>query len=218
MWADIVKNNGKAKASGNDSGIKALKKAETYDEGWTHGEYRKFSFSTPKQVRYKIIIDENGIEKCIRDDGCIGILVGYSTYVSNYFTYPQEKKKKRERNILLFSPKIVYCLLHPGSSDYEKAIMLHEVFLKYYPEMMKKPDELTEHFGYLLPYGLVSQKLVDYEEGMEIRKYERVTDDAIYKWTFKLDIGIEWIPKGKRFKIIDFEGDCLITEDNFLTA
>ena len=209
MWADIVKNAGKAKAP---------KKAESSDEDWMHGESRELLFSEPKQVRYQKIVDKNGIEKCVRDDGRVGILVGNSTYVSDYFTSRIKKEEIRERNILVFSPKIVDCLLHPGSSDYEKAVMLYQVFLKYYPDMIRKPSEFTEHFGDLLPYGLISQKIVEYEEGSEIREYEKKSDDGRFKWTFKLDIRLEWLPIGKRFKIIDFEGDVLITDDDFQTA
>lgn len=223
MWTDIVNNAGKAKAnalaSGNNTEVKAPKKAESSDEDWMHGECREFWFSEPKQVRYQKIVDKNGIEKCVRDDGRVGILVGHnSTYVSDYFTSRIKKEEIRKRNILLFSPKIVDCLLHPGSSDYEKAVMLYQAFLKYYPDMIRKPSEFTEHFGQLLPHGLISQELVKYEEGSEIREYEKKSDYGRLKWTFKLNVRIEWLPIGKRFKIIDFEGDVLITDDDFQTA
>lgn len=186
------------------SGSEAPKNAETSDEeGWIQGEYQEYPFTEPEKVRYKHIVDENGIEKCLRDDGCVGIIVGNSYYLTS-------KSEKQVLNILQFSPKIVDCLLHPGSSDYEKAEMLYQVFSDHYPEMMKEPNEWTEHFGEL-PGGLISEKLVEYKEGMEIRKYERPHDHSPKVWTFKINVRIEWIPKGQRYTIIDDGGDCLIT-------
>ena len=213
-----------ALTSGNDSGTTAPKKAEASDEEWKQGEYRKFIWGTTEQVRYKNIIDENGIEKCIRDDGCVAILVGDAkSYVSEYLRFKIRKEKIKKRDVLLFSPKIVECLLHPGSSNYDKAIMLHKVFLDNYPEMMTKLNEYTEHFGDLLPYGIISRTHVEYKEGMEIREHERLSDaDRFVRkqflMTFEPGIRIVWIPKGKPFTILDIEGDCLITGDNFQTA
>lgn len=195
------------------SGSEAPKNAETSDEeGWIQGEYQEDQFfSEPKNVRYKHIVDENGIEKCLRDDGCVGIIVGNSYYLTT-------KSNKQVLNILQFSPRIVDCLLHPGSSDYEKAEMLYQVFSDHYPKMMKKPNDWIEHFEEL-PGGLISEKLVEYEEGMEIRKYERPHDHSPEMvWTFKINVRIEWIPKGQRYRIIDEEGDCLITDEYFETA
>ena len=271
MWAEIVKKNLPNKMQGNMSRKKAEKKTVVVgvpqkcsggDGGgratnlvptqeWKTGKYDEFpNLPTiePEVFKYKHIVDKNGIPKCIRNDGCIGILFGrgYTSYITDVqmpqpwraecppsikgcrMTKEEVKKetenKARIRNILMFSPGLIDSFLAPDLSEHDKVVQAYNFLLTHHPDLLTDPDyeDDKNDLNKILPYGLTTYELENVTKEMSpLGQYDNKAsweDNSDYVSRIQLSIQICWIPQGKRFKVIDFEGDCIIMDDNFVSA